>query len=95
MRFYTGRMFPREYQESIFIARHGSWNRSTLSGYDVVRVTVDANGRNPRIEPFLTGFLDGSGKFLGRPTDVMQMPDGALLVSDELNGALYRVSYGR
>jgi glucose/arabinose dehydrogenase len=94
MRFYTGRMFPREYQESILIARHGSWNRTALTGFDVVRVTADTNGRNARVEPFLTGFIDG-GKFLGRPTDVMQMPDGALLVSDEHNGAIYRISYGR
>jgi len=94
MRFYTGRMFPAPYQDSIFIARHGSWNRTQLSGYDVVRVVADPNGRNARVEPFLTGLIDGS-KFLGRPTDVMQMPDGALLVSDEQNGAIYRISYAR
>jgi len=93
MRFYTGSMFPREYQDNILIARHGSWNRSTLSGFDVVRVIVDADGRNARVEPFLTGFLSGTDKFLGRPTDVTQMPDGAVLVSDELNGCIYRISY--
>jgi len=96
MRFYTGGMFPRDYQDDIFIARRGSWNRTTLNGYDVVRVTIDAGGRNARVRPFLTGFMDAAtNKFWGRPVDVMQMPDGALLVSDEQNGAIYRVSYGR
>jgi glucose/arabinose dehydrogenase len=96
MRFYSGAMFPREYQDSIFVARHGSWNRSTLNGYDVVRVTAEPNGRNPRVEPFITGFMDpATNKFWGRPADVMQMPDGALLVSDEQSGAIFRVSYAR
>jgi glucose/arabinose dehydrogenase len=96
MRFYTGNMFPREYQDNIFVARRGSWNSTKLNGYDVARVTVDANGRNARVEPFLTGFMDPTAqKFWGRPVDVLQMPDGALLVSDEQVGAIYRISYRR
>jgi glucose/arabinose dehydrogenase len=94
MRFYTGSMFPSEYRDSIFIARHGSWNRTKKTGFDVVRVTAGADGRNAKVEPFMTGFLDaGNDKFVGRPTDVLVMPDGAMLVSDEQNGAIYRVSY--
>ena len=96
MRFYTGSMFPAEYKESIFVARRGSWNRSSLTGFDVVRVTATPDGRNAKIEPFLTGFMDpATNKFWGRPVDVMQMPDGALLVADEQLGAIYRVSYRR
>ncbi|MCK8782964.1 PQQ-dependent sugar dehydrogenase [Roseomonas sp. NAR14] len=95
MRFYTGGMFPAEYRNRIFIARHGSWNRTQRSGYDVVMVSFDANGQ-PRMEPFMTGLLDGANnQFLGRPTDVQQLPDGSLLVSDEQNGAIYRIAYGR
>jgi glucose/arabinose dehydrogenase len=96
MRFYTGKMFPAEYQNSILIARHGSWNKTERAGYDVLQVVVGADGKNPQIKPFLTGFLDKSkNMFLGRPTDVMQMPDGSVLVSDDHNGAIYRVSYKR
>ena len=79
-----------------FVACRGSWNKQRLNGYDVVRVTATADGRNARIEPFLTGFMDpATNKFWGRPVDVLQMPDGALLVADEQVGAIYRVSYGR
>jgi glucose/arabinose dehydrogenase len=96
MRFYTGSMFPAEYRDSILVARHGSWNRMKKNGFDVVRVTVSAEGRNAKVEPFVTGFLDpATDKFWGRPTDVLQMPDGSVLVSDEQNGAIYRVSYQR
>ena len=96
MRFYNGSMFPAEYRNSILVARHGSWNRTKKHGYDVVRVTASADGRDAKVQPFVTGFLDESGdKFVGRPTDVMVLPDGSVLVSDEQNGAIYRVSYGR
>ena len=95
MRFYTGSMFPAEYRNTALIARHGSWNRTRKAGYDVVRAIPSADGK-ARIEPFLTGFLDeGGNSFWGRPTDVLQLPDGSVLVSDEQNGAIYRVSYGR
>ena len=85
-----------ENENSIFVARHGSWNRTKKSGFDVVRVTLGADGRTARVEPFITGFLDPEkDTFWGRPADVMVLPDGSLLVSDEQVGAIYRVSYGR
>jgi glucose/arabinose dehydrogenase len=93
IRFYTGSMFPAEYRNSMFIARHGSWNRTERAGYDVINVTLDAQGV-PHMRPFMGGWLAGN-EFFARPTDVHQLPDGSLLVSDELTGALYRVSYRR
>jgi glucose/arabinose dehydrogenase len=94
MRFYSGNMFPAAYKNTAFIARRGSWNRTKKFGYDVVQAKV--NGGKATITPFMTGFLDTkTDAFWGRPVDVLQMPDGALLVSDEQNGAIYRVSYGK
>lgn len=91
IKFYTGAQFPADYRGDAFIARHGSWNRSVKSGYDVVRVRLDGE-RVEAVEPFLTGFLDGQ-KTLGRPVDVIQAPDGSLLVSDDYAHAIYRVRY--
>jgi glucose/arabinose dehydrogenase len=94
--FYTGNMFPAEYKNVLFVARKGSWNRTKKFGYDVVTVRTDADGKNARIAPFLTGFLDSSTEaFSGRPTYFLQLPDGSLLISDEQLGAIYRVSYAR
>ena len=94
MRFYSGAMFPKDYQNSIFVARRGSWNRSTLFGFDVANVRATADGKNAKVTPFMTGFMDPKeNKFWGRPVDVLQLPDGSLLVSDEQMGAIYRVSY--
>jgi glucose/arabinose dehydrogenase len=94
MRFYTGSMFPAEYKDAMFIARHGSWNRSKVLGFDVVVAKASADGKKVKVTPFLTGLVNAKdNKFVGRPTDVMQMPDGSLLVSDEQNGAIYRISY--
>jgi len=97
MRFYGGTQFPTAYRGNIFIAEHGSWNRSKKSGYQVVRVGVDGQGRAGTPEPFLEGFLqvDGSGRetVWGRPADVLPLPDGSLLVSDDQAGAIYRVRY--
>ncbi len=96
MRFYTGSMFPAEYKNSILVARHGSWNRTQKHGYDVVRVTASPDGKNVLVTPFMTGFLDtATNAFWGRPTDVMLMPDGSVLVSDEQMGAIYRVTYAK
>ena len=92
MRFYTGKMFPAAYKNSIFIAEHGSWNRTKKTGYIVSRVVLDKNGKAVSKEPFLTGFANGED-FWGRPADVQVMPDGALLVSDDVAGAVFRVSY--
>ena len=91
--FYTGDMFPSTYRNTAFIARRGSWNREKKFGYDVVVARTSPNGA-ARIEPFMTGLLDETkNEFLGRPVYLLQMPDGAMLVSDELNGAIYRISY--
>ncbi|WP_239451608.1 PQQ-dependent sugar dehydrogenase [Elioraea rosea] len=93
MRFYRGTGFGAEYENQIFIARRGSWNREKKSGYDVVVAKLDGQGRVTGIQPFLTGFLDASGeKFTGRPVDVQQLQDGSLLVADEQLGAIYRIS---
>ena len=94
MRFYTGRMFPQDYRGAIFIARHGSWNRTKKLGGDVVVVHLNKNGSVSSMEPFLTGFL-ADNNYLGRPVDEKIMRDGALLVSDDWNGAVYRITSGR
>ncbi|MER3547157.1 MAG: sorbosone dehydrogenase [Rhodanobacteraceae bacterium] len=93
MRFYTGAMFPKEYRGGIFIAEHGSWNRSSKVGYRVVAVRVRGDKATGQ-QPLLTGFLDGQ-KTLGRPVDVQSLPGGSLLVSDDFNGAIYRVTYAK
>jgi len=93
MRFYTGKMFPSEYQNAIFIARHGSWNRTKKIGGDVVVARLNKDGSVKSVEPFLTGFLKNN-EYSGRPVDVQVMKDGSLLVSDDHAGAVYRVSYG-
>ena len=89
--FYTGTKFPAAYRGNAFIAEHGSWNRSNKSGYRVVRVEIDGD-KVRHITPFLTGFLDGQTT-LGRPVAVTIAPDGALLVSDDMQGAIYRITY--
>jgi glucose/arabinose dehydrogenase len=93
MRFYTGKMFPNEYRGGIFVARHGSWNRSVKFGGDVVYVTLNKDGTVKSVKPFMTGFLEDN-KYIARPVDVLVLKDGSLLVSDDYNGAIYRVSYG-
>ena len=92
MRFYTGRMFPAEYRNAIFIARHGSWNKTKKIGGDVVVAKLNPNGTVKSVEPFLTGFLQNNA-YIGRPVDVQVMKDGSLLVSDDHAGAVYRVTY--
>ena len=95
IKFYTGDMYPAGYRNVAFVARRGSWNRGTKFGYDVVVARTQPGG-TATIEPFMTGLLDNpKNEFYGRPTYVLQMPDGALLVSDEQNGAIYRISYGK
>jgi glucose/arabinose dehydrogenase len=94
MRFYSGRMFPNDYRDAIFVARHGSWNRSRKIGGDVIVLHLNKEGSVQSMEPFLTGFL-ADNSFLGRPVDVEQMRDGSLLISDDWNGVVYRVIYGR
>jgi len=92
MRFYTGTQFPAAYRNRIFIAEHGSWNRSRKIGYRVTLVTLDANGNPVGYAPFAEGWLQGERAW-GRPADVLVAPDGSLLVSDDAAGAIYRIRY--
>jgi glucose/arabinose dehydrogenase len=96
VKFYTGKMFPAEYQDTMFLVRKGSWNRTKPMGFDVVNVRVGKDGKTT-YKPFATGFNESgeSYKFWGRPAYVQQMPDGAMLLSDEQTGAIYRISYQR
>ncbi|MBP6898691.1 MAG: PQQ-dependent sugar dehydrogenase [Burkholderiaceae bacterium] len=92
--FYTGSQFPAEYRQQLLVVRKGSWNRTQKSGYDVLRVQVDGNGRHIATTPFMTGFADlQANSFWGRPAYLLQLPDGSVLVSDEQMGAIYRVSH--
>lgn len=93
MKFYTGHMFPAGYRDQILVARHGSWNRTVKFGGDIALVRLNRDGSVRSVEPFITGFLQNNN-YIGRPVDVMNMPDGSLLISDDWNGAVYRVSYG-
>lgn len=90
MRFYQGEMFPERYRGGMFIAQHGSWNRSEKVGYRVMFARKTGNG--VEVEPFATGWLQGESDW-GRPVDVLEMPDGALLVSDDANGVIYRIAH--
>lgn len=91
MRFYTGAMFPVSYRDQIFIAEHGSWNRSSPSGYRITLVRLKEN-RAVSYETFAQGWLQ-NGSAWGRPVDLQVMPDGSLLVSDDKGDAIYRISY--
>jgi glucose/arabinose dehydrogenase len=94
MAFYTGKKFPAKYQGGIFVAAHGSWNRTTPSGAEVQFVPVNADGTAGKMEVFASGFLDPeTGLYRGRPVDVAVMKDGSILVSDDYAGAIYRISY--
>jgi len=90
--FYTGSMLPDGYRKQLFIAQHGSWNRSEKVGYDILLVRFDETGRVAGSEVFASGWLQGQENW-GRPNDVMQMPDGSLLVSDDQANAVYRIVY--
>jgi glucose/arabinose dehydrogenase len=92
MRFYTGRQFPEEFRNQVFIAEHGSWNRSRKIGYRVTLVRLDAQRRAVSYTPFAQGWLEGENEW-GRPADVIVAPDGSLLVSDDRAGAIYRIRY--
>lgn len=93
MRFYTGNMFPKEYNSQIFIAEHGSWNRTTPIGYRVTIVQLMGD-QSVSYKPFAEGWLDEStGQAWGRPVDVAVSPDGSLLVSDDKAGVIYRIFY--
>ncbi|GIV60069.1 MAG: sorbosone dehydrogenase [Rhodothermaceae bacterium] len=92
LEFYTGEMFPGEYRNQIFIAEHGSWNRRQKIGYRVTLVRLDENRRPTSYEPFAEGWLEGNDNW-GRPVDLELMPDGSMLLSDDQNGVVYRITY--
>jgi len=92
MLFNTGSMFPGEYKNQIFIAEHGSWNRSTKIGYRVTLVRLDENNEAIGYEDFASGWLEGKTAW-GRPADIFQLPDGSLLISDDSANAIYRIRY--
>lgn len=91
--FYTAETFPKDYKGDAFIAQHGSWNRSEKVGYRVMRVKFDNAGNPIGQEVFIDGWLTADGDVLGRPVDIMQTPDGSLLISDDHQDVVYRVSY--
>lgn len=92
-KFYSGKQFPAAYQGNAIIAQHGSWNRSKPVGYQLMRVIFDEKNQVKKSEVFIDGWLN-NGEIWGRPTDVLQLADGSLLVSDDYNDVIYRVSYG-
>ena len=95
LKFYTGSMFPQTYSGNLFVAEHGSWNRSKKIGYNVTLVKV-ADEKVQGQEVFASGWLDdATQKVWGRPVDVLEMPDGALLVSDDYANVVYRISYAK
>ncbi len=94
MTFYTGDQFPASYKNQIFIARHGSWNRSKKSGYDIVLATLNGDGTVQDTKPFITGWLDSTTDDVwGRPVDFEILPDGSMLISDDYADVIYRVTY--
>jgi glucose/arabinose dehydrogenase len=95
MKFYTGNQFPADYKNSIIIAEHGSWNRPKYLGGRLVRVTVDPEGKTAKEDVLATGWIGPDNKYLGRPNDVLEAKDGSLMVADDFNGAIYRISYSK
>jgi len=93
MRFYTGDLFPEEYHNQIFIPEHGSWDRTEPIGYRITLVRLDENHQATSYEVFAEGWLQEDGTTLGRPVDLLVMPDGSLLVSDDDSGMIYRIVY--
>lgn len=94
LKFYSGNQFPAEYKNQVFVARHGSWNRSKKSGYDITLVKINNSNKAVENETFASGWLDeASQKVWGRPVDVLTLPDGSMLVSDDQANVIYRISY--
>lgn len=94
LKFYTGSMFPSEYRNQLILAEHGSWNRSKKSGYKLSMVKVDDAGKAIGYSNFATGWLnETTQKAWGRPVDVLSLPDGSMLVSDDMAGVIYRIVY--
>ncbi|GJD54378.1 PQQ-dependent sugar dehydrogenase [Methylobacterium dankookense] len=90
---YNGKQFPKSYRGGLFIAEHGSWNRSEPIGARIMFASLGADGKVAAVKPFAEGWLTQDGEYLGRPVDVAVLLDGSLLVSDDTAGAIYRISY--
>ncbi len=90
--FYRGKVFPEPYRSSVFVASHGSWNRTVPTGYKIMRLVIE-NDRPVRYEDFVAGWLGPDGRSWGRPVDAVSGPDGALYVSDDRSGTIYRIAY--
>jgi glucose/arabinose dehydrogenase len=94
LKFYTGKMFPAEYKDQIIVAEHGSWNRTKKSGYNLTLVKVDGNSKVTGHSLFASGWMDdATQKVWGRPVDVLMLPDGSMLVSDDQANVIYRIVY--
>lgn len=93
MHFYEGDLFPEEYRNQIFIAEHGSWNRSEKIGYRITLVRINEQGEALSYEPFAEGWLNENGGVWGRPVAFLPMPDGSLLISDDFADSIYRLTY--
>ncbi len=94
LKFYTGSMFPDTYKNQLFVARHGSWNRTKKSGHDLALVKISNNTKSEGLESFASGWLDdATQKVWGRPVDVLLLDDGSMLVSDDFANVIYRISY--
>ncbi len=93
IQFYNQNRFPEEYRNRLFIAEHGSWDRSEPTGYRISTIIFDSEGNVLNYEIFAEGWLNSDGSYWGRPTDLYFAPDGSLLVSDDHAGAIYRISY--
>ena len=92
LRFYQGKQFPIEYKNQLFVAQHGSWNRTEPQGYRVVLIKFN-QGKAISEQDFISGWLTKDGNVLGRPVDILTLPDGSLLISDDTLGVIYKVSY--
>jgi glucose/arabinose dehydrogenase len=93
--FYDGKQFPQEYQGDLFAAEHGSWNRSTRAGHEVIRVPLEKGRASGVYEDFLTGFVTADGEPWGRPVGVTVAQDGSLYITDDGSNSIWRVSYGK
>jgi glucose/arabinose dehydrogenase len=94
MRFYVGQRFPQHFRNDAFVAMRGSWNRDDPAGYKIGRVQFDRNGEPRGFDDFVTGFIDERDAVAyARPVGIAYTPDGAMLVTDDWNGAIYRISY--
>lgn len=89
--FFPGEGWPKEFRNDLLVSYHGSWNRSAPTGYKIVRIRLDSEGRRRGVRDFITGWLTGDGQALGRPVDIMIQPDGTIFVSDDRAGVIYRI----